>query len=55
MIYIPMGGSLYINVSVYTHSGGLTKIKVYPFTLIGGFILKILTKIIKNKIENMPV
>ena len=45
MDYPLMFGSPTINVQVYTHVGGSPKNKVKPFTPIGSWIVKHLTKI----------
>ena len=52
MVYTSMGDSPTINLSAYAHFGGSPKIKVYPFTLVGSCMVKIITKYIKNKMDN---
>ena len=39
-----MGDLPNINVLIYSHFGGLPKIKVQPFKLVENWIVKILTK-----------
>ena len=44
MVYTPMDGSPTINLLVYTHIGGSPKNKVNPYTVVGNWIVKYLTK-----------
>ena len=55
MVYIPMGGSPTINVMVYALFGGLTKLKVYTFTLFFCWVVKCITKEAKHRFDIMSV
>ena len=51
MVYTPVGGSPTINVMVYSHYGGLPKLKVNPFTLFFYLVVKIIKQQNKSLIR----